>query len=306
MYENISTKELDSKVDLNAKKILRVTTFKYLIETFREESFFIIAHGDKTKGIVPPYKKNDSIEEAQYNILMGEISALEMRSNMKMKHAIESYNEGFKAFLKKDFQKGPASYVVFSDNHDCNNYRSPELSTWLKGALDYETLRIGFSDPQSRIHTDNKLPTHAPFFIDKFIITQKNNHIDELVFSPHLNVIIGGRSSGKSLLFNTLVNLNTLVSPEEKKIFEDNYKGLVNTEKTQIKTNIGKLESNVAIEAEIYCQEKIIDLFKKDEDLKSKLNDFFLDFNEIEIDDQENIIERLFDQLKTSYPPVSG
>lgn len=171
MYENISTIELDSKVDLNAQKTLRVTTFKYLIETFRKESFFIIAHGDKTKGIVPPYRKNDSIEEAQYNILMGEISALEMRSNMKMKHAIESYNEGFKAFLKKDFQKDPASYVVFSDNHDCNNYRSPELSTWLKGALDYETLRIGFSDPQSRIHTDNKLPTHAPFFIDKFIIT---------------------------------------------------------------------------------------------------------------------------------------
>lgn len=301
MYKTISTKELELKIDLNTKKKFRTTTFKYLIETFRDESFFIIAHGDKTKGIVPPYKKTNSIEEAQHNILMGEISALEMRSNMKMKHAIEAYNEGFKLFLKKDFQRDPASYVVFSDNHDCNNYSSPELSTWLKGALDYETLRIGFSDPHSRIHTNKKQPTHAPFFIDKLILTQGNDHKDEIRFSPHLNVIIGGRSSGKSLLFNTLLNLNTLLTPEDKKVFVENYQSMVKAEKTKVKTNIGKLENNIAIESEVYCQEKIIDLFKKDEDLKSKLKDFFLEFNDEEIKDQERKIEEVFDQLKINY-----
>lgn len=301
MYETISAKTLETKIDLNTQKKLRTTTFQYLIETFREESFFIIAHGDKSKGIVSPHKKADLIAEAQYNILMGEISALEMRSNMKMKNAIEAYNEGFKAFLKEDFQKDPVSYMVFSDNHDCNNYSRSELSTWLKGALDYETLRIGFSDPDSRIHIADKQPTCAPYFIDEFVITHRNNHEDVLKFSPHLNVIIGGRSSGKSLLFNTLVNLNTSISPEEKNIFEKIYKNLVKTETTKIKTNIGQLESNIALDAEVYCQEKIIDLFKNEKDLKSKLEDFFPDFNAEEIRNEEYKIQQLFDQLKKSY-----
>lgn len=301
MYEAISKKELDSKINLNTQKKLRVTTFKYLIETFREESFFIIAHGDKSKGIVSPHKKTDSIEEAQYNILMGEISALEMRSNIKMKNAIVAYNEGFIPLLKEGFKKDPATYVVFSDNHDCANYTCSELSTWLKGGLNYETLRIGFSDPESRIHTDNKPPLHPPYFIDELAITLKNGHTDVLKFSPYLNVIIGGRSSGKSLLFNTLVNLNTSISPEEKKVFEDNYKNLVKAEDTQIKTNIGQRENNVAIDAEIYCQEKIINLFKDDKDLKNKLEAFFPDFNPEEIANEEQKIQESFNQLKEGY-----
>jgi len=301
MYEAISKHELDSKIDLNTEKKLRTTTFKYLIEYFREESFFIIAHGDKAKGIVPPHKKTDSIEEAQYNILMGEISALEMKSNMKMKHAIEAYNEGFSLLLKDEFRRDPAPYVVFSDNHNCANYETAELSTWLKGALDYETLRIGFSDPESRIHTDNKLPAHASFYIDELVFTQKNGHIDKLEFSPHLNVIIGGRSSGKSLLFNTLVNLNSSLSPEDKEVYEVSYKNLVDSEATFIKASIGKLENNVSIDAEVYCQEKIINLFKDHKELQNKLNDFFYEFSENEIESKENEIEELFKELKKTY-----
>lgn len=301
MYATISFQELGSKIDLNKEKKLRTTTFKYLIETFRDHSFFIIAHGDKSKGIISPYKKTGTIAEAQHNILMGEISALEMKSNIKMRNAIEAYNEGFKAFLKEGFQRDPSSYVVFSDNHDCNNYGSPELSTWLKGALDYETLRIGFSDPESRIHTSDKLPTHTPYYIDSFIITHRDDQQNELKFSPHLNVIIGGRSSGKSLLFNTLINSNTSIIPEEKTIFEDNYKKLIKTESTQIKTNIGQFENNIAMDAEVYCQEKIIELFKKDKDLKSRLKDFFPDFDTEEIETEENKVKQLFNQLKNCY-----
>ncbi len=303
MYEKINITELESKVNLNQQKKLRTTTFKYLIETFHEESFFIIAHGDKSKGIVPPYKKADSLTDAQYNILMGEISALEMKSNIKIENTIRAYNEGFKTFLKEGFQKTPAPYVVFSDNHDCNNYGDYELSTWLKGMLDYESLRIGFSDPESRIHTEDKPPTCSPYFIDKIQIVQKDNVKSILEFSPHLNVIIGGRSSGKSLLFNTLVKLNTLISPEEKMIFEDRYKNLVLIEKTQIKPNIGQLERKIAIDTEVYCQEKIISLFDDDKDLKSKLEDFFPDFDSKEIEDEEKKIQQLFERIKKSYRP---
>jgi hypothetical protein len=301
MYEQISTNELNSDIDLNANKKFRVTTFKYILQTFRDHSFFIIAHGDKKKGIVPPYKKAGLIPEAQYNILMGEISAIEMRSNIKMKNAIESYNEGFQNLLKDDFRQNPSPYVVFSDNHDCNTYSHSNLCTWLKGKLNYESLRIGFSDPESRIHTSTKKPSFPSYYLDNTLITDCNSKQSKIYFSPQLNVIIGGRSSGKSFLFNTLINLNTTVSPNEKEVFKNNYKKLVNIDETKAQMNIGPLENSIALEAEVYCQENIIKLFDNDEDLKSKLVKFFPDFKNNEIEANEIKIKETFNELKKCY-----
>jgi hypothetical protein len=301
MYKTISEEQYEGKIDLNYKKKLRATTFKYLIETFHEEDFFIIAHGNKTKGIVKPHVANDSIEEAQHNILMGEISALEMKSSIKMKGIIDKYNEGFEKLLKEGFKKDPASYVAFSDNHDCNNYGPAEISTWFKGHLDYETLRICFSDPESRIHTSDKLPTYTPQYIDQINIVHRNNKSYNLYLSPYLNVIIGGRSSGKSLLFNTLLSMNTTIPTEEKTIFNEKYARLIDADITSIKTNIGTFENGVSLKAEAYCQEKIIELFKDDKDLKQKLDDFFTDFNDDEIEALESEIKQIFSSLKKAY-----
>ena len=301
MYSKISNEIFNSTIDLNKNKLLRTTTFKYLIDTFHNNDFFIIAHGNKDKGIVPPHLKTGTLEDAQYNILMGEISALEMKSNIKKTNTIEKYNEGFKKFLNDGFEHSTTSYVVFSDNHDCNNYNMDGLSTWLKGHLDYETLRLGFSDPESRIHTSDKAPSYSPHYIENISIGHNEKENTKLELSPYLNVIIGGRSSGKSLLFNTLMAINNDVPQEEKIIFEKNYKKYINIQNTKAQQNIGVPDNNISIKCETYCQEKIIDLFKDETDLKRSLSDFFIDFKDEEILEQESKIERYFADISTSY-----
>ena len=168
MYKKISTNIFESKIDLYSKKKLRTTTFSFIVETFKNEDYFLIAHGDKDKSIINPYKNSGKLVEAQYEILMGEISAVEMKSNIKMDNVIKVYDEAFRKLVSTDFEtEEPTAYVVFSDNHDCNDYKCGKFCTWIKGGLDYETLRIAFSDPESRIHTHEVEPTHTPYFIEK-------------------------------------------------------------------------------------------------------------------------------------------
>ena len=302
MYKRISTEIFDSKLDLLLRKKLRATTFKYVVETFRNEDYFLIAHGDKDKSIIDPYKNSGKLIEAQYEILMGEISAVEMASNNKMKNAINVYDEAFKKLVSTDFStEHSTSYVVFSDNHNCNDYRCHKYCTWIKGGLDYETLRIAFSDPESRIHTDEVEPTHSPYFIEKITLKLKEGVSKEINLSPYLNVIIGGRASGKSLLFNSFIALNNNFMPEERRLYEENYKEIVDNKETRIKLNVGDYEDSINIKGEEYYQEKIIDLFKNNSNLRDKLSEFFQDFNDIEIKREEDDIEHSFDIMVKSY-----
>lgn len=302
MYKKISTEILESKIDLCSKKKLRVTTFRFIVETFKHEDYFLIAHGDKDKSIIDPYKISGKLVEAQCEILMGEISAVEMQSKNKMSNTINVYNEAFSKLVSADFKtEQPTSYVVFSDNHDCNNYKCNKYCTWIKGGLNYETLRISFSDPESRIHTSEVEPTYTPYYIDKIAFKLKDCESKEIFLSPYLNVIIGGRASGKSLLFNSLIALNQYFSPDESKLFNDNYEKMLDKKETKIKTNISGYDSYININGEAYYQEKIIDLFKNDNDLRNKLSDFFEDFNDNEIQNQEKEIDELFRTMLNSY-----
>jgi len=302
MYKTISKEVLGDTIDLLKELTLRVTTFDYIVRFFRDEDFFIIAHGDKDKGIVGPYKKVDKIEEAQNEILVGGISALEMKSNVKYQHTISRFNEGFQRLIKDDFKcENPTSYVVFSDNHDCNNYEIKDFQTWIKGNSTFETLRLAFSDPESRIHTALKPPKIITNYIDSINIKLKDGIEQPVMLSPYLNVIIGGRSSGKSLLFNTIVNLNNQFHHEDKRVFNQHYKKMIDLEKTKAKLSVGNYEDEVSIAGEAYYQEKIIKLFDADEDLRKSLQSFFPDFDDEDVSCKEKEIDEIISQFTNAY-----
>jgi len=302
MYEAISKELLIDVVDLLKERELRVTTFDYIVRFFRDEDFFIIAHGDKEKGIVNPYRKVDKIEEAQNEILIGGISALEMKSNVKYEHTISIFNEGFKKLIKDDFKsKNPTSYVVFSDNHDCNNYEIKDFQTWIKGNPTFETLRLAFSDPESRIHTSLKPPTIITHYIDSINIKLKDCIEQKVMLSPYLNVIIGGRSSGKSLLFNTIVSMNNEFPSEDKRVFNRDYKKMIDPKTTKAKLSVGNYEGEISIPGEAYYQEKIIKLFEADEDLRKKLQSFFPEFDEDDISNKEKEIDTIISEFISAY-----
>ena len=221
-YHSVIVFENDTvgDVDLISKKIedlfilkgLSLTERKIIIDDlydlFSGFNFFFIPHAGNTKSIIDPYNGYDLKLCQQMVLLMP--SAFE-----KVKESVrQTYNDGFDKLKEYDFQnRGDIPYINFSDNHNCNKYpctnKDGDVHEFycIKGQPTFESIRFAFIDPISRIKKYDEVEVLKRF--DNFlhsIVLQNNSFIEDstLFFSPNLNVIIGGRSSGKSLLFNIL------------------------------------------------------------------------------------------------------
>ncbi|OHE03461.1 hypothetical protein [Sulfurimonas sp. RIFOXYB12_FULL_35_9] len=189
----------------------RKLTFDDIIELFKKDEFFFIPHAKKGghQNIVDAELTN--IQDTQRMILLMQ-SALEKVTAQEMK---EAYQKGFDALQNDEFKdKRDIAYINFSDNHCIEQYPCRHMGEkgnhefdYIKGNKSYETIRLAFIDPQSRIKSQIEYDS-----LNKMLNTIDNLKIashdyftqNELIFSPHLNVIIGGRSSGKSLLMNLI------------------------------------------------------------------------------------------------------
>ena len=78
---------------------------------------------------------------------------------------------------------------------------------------------MAFIDPESRIKSPEEYQRidKTNNIVEKIKIDKNNDLADtELCFSPHLNAIVGGRSSGKSLLMWIIGNKIDGVNPSKK------------------------------------------------------------------------------------------
>jgi len=189
----------------------RKLTFDDIIEIFKDDEFFFIPHAKKGghQNIVDAELPN--IRDTQKMILLMQ-SALEKVTAQEMK---EAYQKGFDALQNDEFRnRKDIAYINFSDNHNIEQYACRHMGEkgnhqfdYIKGKKSYETIRLAFIDPQSRIKSQTEYDS-----LNKKLNTIDNLKINshdyftqnELIFSPHLNVVIGGRSSGKSLLMNLI------------------------------------------------------------------------------------------------------
>lgn len=192
----------------NINDKVRILSIDEIVELFLDDDFFFIPHAGNTKSIVSGYRGN--IQDAQKMVLLMQSALEKVKEKAKQK-----YNDGFNKVLQNAFKsKDDMPYINFSDNHNISRYPYTHKGEngsknhefyYVKGSKSYETLRLAFIDPKSRIKSTeeyNKI-NHHNNIIEKLKIEADdvlNNY--ELEFSPHLNVIIGGRSSGKSLLMN--------------------------------------------------------------------------------------------------------
>jgi len=185
----------------------RVVTIDDLYDLFNNFNYFFIPHAGNTKSILDPYKHD--IKLCQQMVLLMP-SAFE-----KVKEAIrQKYNEGFDKLKELDFQsKDDIPYINFSDNHNCNQYPCTNKDGdnhkfyCIKGTPSFESIRFAFIDPASRIKKFEDVENLKSFsnYIESLKITGNSEIVNNLIeLSPNLNVIIGGRSSGKSLLFNII------------------------------------------------------------------------------------------------------
>jgi predicted ATPase len=208
-------KEVGDKLEkiYNGKKLdvkKRCLSIDDIIALFPDDDFFFIPHAGNTKSIVDAYK--NQIDAAQKMVLLMP-SAFE-KVHEKKKHI---YNEGFNNKLTEAFKnKADHAYIEFSDNHNVAKYPCTHMGSsddkihefyYIKGGRNFETLRLAFIDPKSRIKSTQEFLAieKANDFIEKIkIIDNSKLEDNEILFSPHLNVLIGGRSSGKSLMMSIL------------------------------------------------------------------------------------------------------
>ena len=246
----------------------RKLAFDDIIDLFKEDEFFFIPHAKKGghQNIVDA--ESSKIEDAQRMILLMQ-SALEKVTAPEMK---EAYQKGFDLLQNDEFRnKKDIAYINFSDNHNISQYPCRHMGKtgdhkfdYIKGNKSYETIRLAFIDPQSRIKSQEEygsLSTTLNTIDSLRIDSHKYFTENELAFSPHLNVIIGGRSSGKSLLMNLIGSRIDSLSTRRK---QNNYNEFYG-EHISIKTNDDDSYKQLTrIEKPIYIsQGDIVDYFEK-------------------------------------------
>lgn len=105
---------------------------------------------------------------------------------------------------------------------DAHNLESVgEKFTWIKSDLTFEGLRQIKFEPESRVSVELDEPDQKESYLILDKIEIEGNSIE---LNKNLNTIIGGRSTGKSLLLNTIakkVGYDTTVNEEEVNTFFD-------------------------------------------------------------------------------------
>ena len=99
--------------------------------------------------------------------------------------------------------------ILCSDNHDIKNY-SVKQNCWIKGTTSFAGLKQIIFEPDLRVRVQTSNPDNK---LGRLVITEveleDTNGLfgkQTVYFNENLNSIIGGKSSGKSLLLHSMAN----------------------------------------------------------------------------------------------------
>jgi len=243
--EDISSRIEKKYEDKGSDYKRRTLSTDELIQVFPEDDFFFIPHAGNTSSIIDTYK--GEISEAQKMLILLQ-SPLEKVPEKKR----QIFNDNFDTLLYEAFRnRDDYAYIEFSDNHNIQKYPCSNKGDsgdhefyYIKGSKNYETLRLAFIDPRSRIKSANqyRLINGTSNYIETLVFHSGPNVADTTFeFSPHLNVIIGGRSSGKSLLLDILNrSIDKLEKDNKYSLIEQ---GLITGIKTKYDASISPMTS---------------------------------------------------------------
>ncbi len=286
---NTISQKLETVYQHITDKKQRHLDFEQLIDAFDTDEFLLIVHSGSHKSIVEAYRGN--VESAQKKVLVLENMGVE-QGNAEKKRI---FNNGFQKYLENYLHaENYVPYLDFSDNHNIEQYPCKHSGTdkgihefyYIKGIKNYESLRLAFIDPVARIKSETELDTIRRSLTERTTLKElriENTYLEgdkkttisetSLKFSPHLNVIIGGRSSGKSLLIDILGRKFTGLTSRD---LAGNY--TYDTNKHKIKSDKDDdfiNQANVSNSSLIYItQHKIVNYFMNNDlkDLADKSN----------------------------------
>ena len=200
------------------KKDTSIPTLDKIINEFDNYDFVLLPHGGQSHATfnkaIPPTKKFDTMMERSvyYNQFDGFTARSESRRDETDRY--------FQKLGISDF----VNLVTCSDNYDPDRYpdakakdAEPFIPTWMFSQPTFEGFRLSLSEKSRLIYSQTK-PESWSEKIES--VKYKNEFLDiDVQFSSGLNVVIGGSSSGKTLL------VDSIWRKLSKKSFEDsNYK----------------------------------------------------------------------------------
>lgn len=111
--------------------------------------------------------------------------------------------------------------IIASDNHDIKNYSLKE-NCWIKADPTFEGLKQIIYEPEERVRIQEEEPDFKEDkeIIDKIRFISPTNKFrkEEIHLNPNLNVIIGGKSSGKSILLYSIAK--TLIPNQDDELLK--------------------------------------------------------------------------------------
>lgn len=226
IWTKIQGKHNLTKADIKYKGNERIVcNFVDTCKTIIELGGIISVHAGSKSNSIESIKSNLLVkQETKTTLLSDYVSILELGKPEDEK----VYQE--KVFPSIGFK---LPIIICSDNHDIKNYSLKE-NCWIKADPTFEGLKQIIYEPEERVKIQENKPEEKSVYqvIDRIEIyhqdfqEKKENEetIEEyktIFLNPNLNTIIGGRSTGKSILLGTIAK--KLNSDKEVKLDNPEY-----------------------------------------------------------------------------------
>lgn len=271
ILDSLYPKKQVEKMDSSIPDISRI------INAFDNYEFVLLPHGGQTHATfnksIPSGIKFDTT--LMRSIYYNQFDGFTARSNEGLEETVEYFRRlGIAEFV---------NLVTCSDNYNPLRYpeakdplASPFLPTWMFADPTFDGLRLSLSE-KTRLFYSIQKPRSWSEYIKS--VHLKNERIDlDISLTPGLNVIIGGSSSGKTLLVDSIYRKLC------EKSFEDSPYKRFNVENLEVynpsSTHPHYLQQNYIIEIlnpdsdkGIENIEIIRNVFPEDAELKTKVGD---------------------------------
>lgn len=112
---------------------------------------------------------------------------------------------------------GVKPMVIGSDNHDARNY-DPANKLWIKADVTFNGLKQIIYEPEERVCVSDTKPECKPdyYVIDKVFLNDDEFSSEPIYFNDKLTCIIGGKSTGKSILLHNMAKAIDKPQVQEK------------------------------------------------------------------------------------------
>lgn len=220
-------------------------------------------------------KKSNSLENITHALPHGDAQKNDIARivdifEVGLEKDVKEYKEKVIPCIEREIGK-KHPIILCSDNHNIKNY-TVKQSCWIKSDLTFDGLKQIIYEPEDRIYIGADKPEQKNDYqiIDSISFDNKEMGNQVIFFNQNLNTIIGGRSSGKSILLGSIAKL--VDKTFEPKKGNENYNTLIASinKKSVIKWRDNTTKPRKAI---YFSQSEISDIVRPDEYGISGIND---------------------------------